>query len=112
MRGSWVGARDTCVFRKTGNAQLNLHLFPTLLHSLLPFPIFSTRLDILVTQCLLVRSMTCSIPLLLIGFVNVITETVQQDFIAVDALASFDPLFSLAVLVSLVTATISLHKSG
>ena len=109
MRDSWVaGARNTCVFRKKWQYSLELEHFPTLL----PFPIFSTRLDILVTQCLLVRSMTCSIPLLLIGLVNVITETVHQDLIAVDALASFDPLFSLAVLVSLVTATISLHKSG
>ena len=40
MRGSWVGARDTCVFRKTGNTQLNLNFFPLCFTLCLHFPSF------------------------------------------------------------------------
>ena len=69
-----------------------------------------TRLDVLVTHCLLLRTFLCSFPLLLIGLTTLVTETVHEDFIAVDAFASLDPAFPVAILASLFAAAFSLHK--
>ena len=71
-----------------------------------------SRLDVLVTHCLLVRAFLCSLPLLLIGLSTLVTDTVHEDFIAVDTFASLDPAFPVAILASLFAATFALHKLG
>ena len=64
----------------------------------------------MVTHCLLLRTFLCSLPLLLIGLTTLVTNSVHKDFIAVDAFASLDPAFPVAILSSFFAAAFALHK--